>query len=112
MFSAYRQAAINGTPVSVRLRGGDRFRVKPTELQPRARRKVLHPTLAATSGGPIPVESSEDAASRLQALQPQMMGVIPMDSWSSGRTRDGQIGVMTISDNRSVFFRILEHFDL
>ena len=109
---AYRQAAINGTPVSVRLRGGDRFRVQPTELQPRARRKVLHPTLAATSGGPIPVESSEDAASRLQALQPQMMGVIPMDSWSSGHTRDGQIGVMTITDNRSVFFRILEHLDL
>jgi len=104
---AYRKAAITGLPVSVRLRGGTRFFVTPAALQPRARRKVLHPTLAATSGGPLPVEVADDDKATVQALQPQMQGLIPMDQRSSSQSRDGQIGMMTISDNRSILDRIL-----
>jgi putative peptide zinc metalloprotease protein len=104
---AYRKAAITGFPVSVRLRGGATFFVTPTSLQPRARRKVLHPTLAATSGGPLPVEVAADDKATVQSLQPQMQGLIQMDQQSSRQSRDGQIGMMTISDNRSILDRII-----
>ena len=104
---AYQAAAINGTPVTVRLRGGTRFTAIPTALQPRARRQVLHPTLAATAGGPVPVEASKDDASVMQAVQPQLQGLIKMDEASSNRAREGQIGMLTISDNRSVLDRLV-----
>jgi len=103
---AYRNAAITGLPVSVRLRGGASFTVTPTPLQPRARRSVPHPTLAATAGGPLPVEVAANDNSSVQPLQAQSQGLIEMDQPSSSLARDGQIGMMTISDNRSVFDRI------
>ena len=105
--SAYQAAAINGTPVTVRLRGGTRFTAIPTALQPRARRHGLHPTLAATAGGPVPVEASKDDASVMQAVQPQLQGLIQMDEASSNRTRDGQIGMLTIADDRSILDRLV-----
>ncbi len=104
---AYRNAAIIGMPVAVRLKGGTSFTVTPTSLQPRARRRLPHPTLAATSGGPLPVELAADDQSDVQALQPQLQGVIQMDQRNSTLSRAGQIGMMTISDNRSMFERLV-----
>ena len=104
---AYQKAAIIGVPVAVRLKGGTRFSVTPTSLQPRARLRLPHPTLAATSGGPLPVELAANDQSDVQALQPQLQGVIQMDQRNSSLSRAGQIGMMTISDNRSMFERLL-----
>jgi len=104
---AYRKAAIIGVPVAVRLKGGTSFSVTPTPLQPRARLRLPHPTLAATSGGPLPVEFAANDPSDLQARQPQLQGVIQMNQRNSSLSRDGQIGMMTISDNRSMFERLV-----
>ena len=108
---AYRKAAISGAPVAVRLKGGTSFSVTPTALQPRARLRLPHPTLAATAGGPLPVEIVSDDRADVQALQPQLQGVIQMDQRSSSLSRDGQIGMMTISDNRSLVERLLTHLN-
>ncbi|MDE0866149.1 MAG: hypothetical protein OSA98_20360 [Rubripirellula sp.] len=104
---AYQAAAMNGAAVTVRLRGGTRFTAIPTALQPRARRQVLHPTLAATAGGPLPVEVSKDDPSVLQSVQPQLQGLIRMDQTSSNIARAGQVGMLTISDNRSLLDRLV-----
>jgi hypothetical protein len=104
---AYQAAAMNGAAVTVRLRGGTRFTAIPAALQPRARRQVLHPTLAATAGGPLPVEVSKDDPSVLQSVQPQLQGLIRMDQTSSNLARAGQVGMLTISDNRSLLDRLV-----
>lgn len=108
---AYRKAAKSGTPVAVRLKGGTSFSVTPTTLQLRARLRLPHPTLAATARGPLPVEIVSDDRADVEALQPQLQGVIQMDQCSSSLSRDCQIGMMTISDNRSLFERLLTHLN-
>lgn len=108
---AYRKAAILRAPVAVRLKGGTSFSVTPTALQPRARLRLPHPTLAATSGGPLPVEVASGNQADVQALQPQLQGVIQLDQRSSSLSRDGQIGMLTISDNRSLFERVISRLN-
>ena len=109
---AYRKAAKSGTPVAVRLKGGTSFSVTPTALQLRARLRLPHPT-------PRWLLLQEDRYLLRSCL---MIGLmfrlyslsyrgIQMDQCSSSLSRDCQIGRMTISDNRSLFERLLTHLN-
>ena len=102
---AYEQSI--GKLARVRIRGGTELKATPAELRPRARQILNHQALAASAGGPIAVEPSE-SADKLRYVTPQFHGVIDLDSRIGRRLRAGQIGMMTIADNRSLFKRIYD----
>ena len=106
---AYQSAADTGSISSVRLRGGTKFKTHPIALRPRARRSLPHPSLAASFGGPVAVEPSSEPDQQLQMIEPQLESITPLDPLTSLRTRAGQVGTMTISDDRSLVTRILDN---
>ena len=105
---AYQIAASSGAPALVRLRGGTKFPAIPATLRPRARRTLPHPALAATVGGPLAVEPSPSEDEPLRVIEPQSESLTPLDPVTSMETHAGQIGTMTISDNRSLITRLID----
>ncbi|MDG2221163.1 MAG: peptidase M50 [Rubripirellula sp.] len=105
---AYQTANTSGLPAEVRLRGGTRFTTVPATLRPRARRSLPHPALAATAGGPLAVEqTSDERAETVQVIEARMQSFTPLDPVTSTQIHCGQIGVMTIQDNRSLLTRLV-----
>ena len=104
---AYRKAA--GQLSSVRLRGGQVIKATPNAPRPRAQQFISHPALAASAGGPLAVEP-DDESDKLRLVKPQLESVVSLDPITSQRLRAGQIGMMTIADNRSIFVRIYDEF--
>jgi putative peptide zinc metalloprotease protein len=106
---AYQAAAASGEPASIRLRGGTHFVAVPASLRPRARQTLPHPALAAPAGGPLAVEPAgngeEDA---LKVIEPQLQSHTRLDAVTSAELRSGQLGMMTIQDNRSLLTRLIE----
>ena len=105
---AYHRAAASGQPAQIRLRGGVILQAQPASLRPRARRSLPHPALAATVGGPLMVEPSPDDPQELRTVEPVMESVTVLDPVTSAEVRAGQIGMMTIPDNRTLLSRLLD----
>ena len=105
---AYQQAALSGSSSSVRLRGGTTFLAKLEPLLPRAIEKVPNPALAANVGGPVAVEPSPDPDQPMKMVTPHGQSKTPLNAVTSLQIRSGQIGTMTISDDRSLMSRIYE----
>lgn len=104
---AYNLAVANQHPSMVRLRGGKSLMTMPPPLRPRASQSLPHPALGANAGGPIAVEPSPEK-SEMRSATPLMQSVAPLDPLTSVEVRTGQIGMMTISDNRSLVQRFIE----
>jgi multidrug efflux pump subunit AcrA (membrane-fusion protein) len=105
---AYQAAASEALPALVRLRGGTKFQTIPASLRPRARRSLPHPAFAATVGGPLPVEPSSNEKHPMRLVEPQLQSVTPLDPVTSVEIQAGQIGTMTIGDNRSLVARLID----
>ena len=105
---AYQQAV--GSTARVRLRGGMELTATATPLRPRARQSLPHPALAATVGGPIAVEPTTDDQQTVRMVGPQLESVAPLDPVTSAGVQAGQIGMMTIADDRSLVSRIMDSF--
>jgi hypothetical protein len=101
------QHAVGGTS-RVRLRGGTQLTATAEPLRPRARRSLPHPALAATSGGPLAVEPKADEEQAVQLIEPQLESIAPLDPVTSTAVHAGQIGTMTIADDRSLIARLLD----
>lgn len=106
---AYQEAAASGKPASVRLRGGEKLTTVPAPLRPSARRTLAHPALAATAGGPLAVEPSPNENQPIRTAEPQLESVIKLDPVASVEVHAGQIGMMTIADDRTLVTRVLEN---
>jgi hypothetical protein len=104
---AYQRAV--GAIAQVRLRGGTQLSALAKPLRPRARQSLPHPALAATAGGPLAVEPS-DADQAMRLVEPQLESVAPLDPITSAAIHAGQIGTMTIADNRSLMARLVDSF--
>ena len=105
---AFRAAAQRSLPAHVRLRGGTRFAAVPKPLRPRARRSLPHPALAATAGGPLPVEPAQDSDEQVRVVEPQLQSLTTVDPSTSTEIRAGQIGTMIIADDRPMLSRLIE----
>lgn len=105
---AYQEIVEKDVTTEVRLRGGTIVRTVPASLRPRARRRLPHPALAATAGGPLAVEPSPDDDTELRTVLPRLESVTKLDPVTSVEIRAGQIGTMMISDNRSLVSRMLD----
>ena len=105
---AYQSAVFSELPANVRLRGGATLEAFPSPLRPRASRSLPHPALAATAGGPLAVEPSPEDGEEMRVTQPQLESVIRLDPITSMEVEAGQIGMMTIADNRSLITRLVE----
>lgn len=105
---AYQAAAKTSRAAQVRLRGGTVFQTIPSALRPRARQSLPHPALSAAVGGPLPVEPSPDENEQMRVVDPQLQGLTKLDPVTSAEIHAGQIGTMTISDNRSLVTRTFE----
>lgn len=103
---AYQRAAELGKPAPIRLRGGTRLAAVPAALRPRARRTLPHPALAASAGGPLAVEPSPNRKEEMRLVEPQMESRAPLDPATSSTVMAGQIGTMTVADDRSFFDRL------
>jgi putative peptide zinc metalloprotease protein len=97
-----------GTNTKVRLRGGTELIAKATPLRPRARQSLPHPALAASVGGPIAVEPTSDEDELVRMIEPQLESVAPLDPVTSSAIHAGQVGTMTISDDRSLITRLVD----
>ena len=60
---------------------------------------VMVAALAATVGGPLPVEQASDDDEPIRVVQPQLQSVTPLDPVTSAEIQAGQIGTMTIEFN-------------
>lgn len=105
---AYQTAATQAVSAQVRLRGGMTFTAIPASLRPRAKRSLPHPALSAMVGGPLPVEPSPNDNEKVRVVEPQMESLTQLDPVTSVEVQAGQIGTMTISDNRSLVTRLLD----
>lgn len=105
---AYKDAAALRQPARVRLRGGTILSAVPASLRPRARRTLPHPALAATVGGPLAVEPSPEEGESMRMAQPYLESVTKLDPVTSAEVRAGQVGTMTVSDDRSLLARLLD----
>ncbi len=105
---AFQAAAKRQQSVRVRLRGGTRINATPTPLRPRATRRLPHLALAATAGGPIAVEPGGEGERQIQSVRPLLQSVTILDPVTSVDVHAGQLGTMTISDNRSLIHRLFE----
>ncbi len=105
---AYQRAATKARPAAVRLRGGTKLVAVPASLRPRATRRLPHPALAATTGGPLAVEPSADGEEPMRTVEPQLESRTPLDPTTSSSVLAGQIGTMTIADNRSLLDRLYD----
>lgn len=105
---AYQSAAQQSVSAQVRLRGGMSFTATPASLRPRARRSLPHAALSASVGGPLAVEPSPNQDEKVRVVEPQMQSLTQLDPVTSVEVRAGQVGTMTISDNRALVTRLLD----
>lgn len=105
---AYQAAANRKQMARIRLRGGTIFNAVPASLRPRATQVLPHPALAATAGGPLAVEAAPQQEQVVRTVQPRMESVTHLDPLTSVEVRSGQVGTMTISDNRSLIARLFD----
>jgi putative peptide zinc metalloprotease protein len=104
---AYNLAVLRQQLSTIRLRGGKSMVAVPPPLRPRASQSLPHPALGANAGGPLAVEPSSEQ-SELRSASPLMQSVALLDPLTSAEVQTGQIGMMTISDNRSLIERLIE----
>lgn len=102
---AYRKAAAVKLQADIRLRGGVTIQAPLQNLQPSASRTLPHPALAVTSGGPLAVQMLQQSDSR-ELVYPQLRAVLPLDALTSLSVRSGQIGRLTIPDDRTMISRL------
>ncbi|EMI15637.1 peptidase, M50 family protein [Rhodopirellula maiorica SM1] len=105
---AYQLACQNDSSSRVRLRGGLTIKAKPASLRPRASRMLVHPALAANVGGPLVVEPTLDGSGEMRLAQPYLESITKLDPITSAEVRSGQLGSMTIRDNRPVLARVYD----
>ncbi|GAA5505191.1 efflux RND transporter periplasmic adaptor subunit [Novipirellula caenicola] len=105
---AYQLATQNDSPSRVRLRGGLTIKAKPASLRPRASRTLIHPALAANVGGPLAVEPTLDGSGKMRLAQPYLESITKLDPITSAEVRSGQLGSMTIRDNRPLLARVYD----
>lgn len=108
---AYNKAAEAGQVAKIRLRGGVTLTATLTELQPSASRSLPHPALAVTAGGPLAVQMLDQSNSN-ELVYPQLRSVLPLDAMTSMSVNSGQIGRLTIPDNRTLVSRIWDQFQI
>ncbi|QDT11675.1 site-2 protease family protein [Planctomycetes bacterium K23_9] len=106
--ATYQAAVKSSSLSSVRLRGGQTFYASPAMLLPRAIEALPHPALAASVGGPVAVEPSTNPDREMQMIQPHAQSETPLDAVTSLMVHSGQVGTMTISDDRSLLTRIYD----
>lgn len=106
---AYLQAVAAGQSCQVRLRGGSEFAVVPAVPRPRVRQSIPHPALAATAGGPLPVEPQAEATTggQFRLIAPRSESCSPLDQRISTALRSGQQGMLVIGDSRSLISRAI-----
>ncbi|TWT80013.1 Peptidase family M50 [Planctomycetes bacterium CA13] len=105
---AYQEAIASKAVARVRLRGGKRISTQPAALRPRAFQTLVHPAFAATSGGPLAVEPLPNDTNHVRLVQPHLESITPLDPITSAEVRSGQLGTMTIHDNRPLLSRWIE----
>ncbi len=105
---SYQSATKASVTSHVRLRGGKSFIASPASLRPRARVTLPHPAMSATVGGPLPVEPSPNEGEAWRTVDPQMESVTSLDPITSLEIHAGQLGTMTIHDNRTFVARLWE----
>ncbi len=103
---AFQDSISKEITARVRLRGGKTISAKPTSVRPRAYRTLLHPALAATVGGPLAVEPSPTDSNEVRLANPHLESITKLDPVTSSEVRAGQLGTMTIRDNRPLLARI------
>ena len=111
---SYATAVETHDIATARLRGGVVVDTQLQPLRPAASRNLPHPALAATAGGPLAVEASDalesEAGTDSQRLvQPQLQTVLPLNAYSSLAVKSGQVGRLTIPDERTLIARIWDH---
>ncbi|WP_182870858.1 site-2 protease family protein [Rhodopirellula sp. JC639] len=105
---AYKKAAADRQIASVRLRGGVTIDAPLRDLQPSASRSLPHPALAASVGGPLAVQMLQQSED-YELVHPQLRSVLPLNPLTSLSVQAGQIGRLTIPDDRSLVSRIWDH---
>ncbi|MCA9136449.1 MAG: hypothetical protein KDB00_06815 [Planctomycetales bacterium] len=107
---AYKKASADGRNAQIRLRGGVVITAPLKDLQPSASRVLPHPALAVTAGGPLAVQVSQHSDSS-ELVYSQLQSVLPLDALTSLSVESGQIGRLTIPDDRTIVARLWEHFE-
>ena len=102
---AYKNAASGGRLAQVRLRGGVTIRAPLTEVQPSASRRLPHPAMSVTAGGPLPIELN-DRADSPKLVHAHLQSVLPLDALTSLEVESGQVGRLTIPDDRTLVSRL------
>lgn len=88
----------------VRFRGGQRVEVGVGSIRPRASDALPHPALAASAGGPLPVEPDSEGDVRL--IAPRLNAVCQLNPAVAMQVQDGQVGTLRIGDTRSIGSRL------
>jgi biotin carboxyl carrier protein len=111
---AYLLAAREGAVRPVRLRGGFDLSVPLHLPRPRVSVNIPHPALSSRAGGPLAVQTSdeaeEDEHDTTQLVAPRSHSICRLDPETSRRVRVGQQGMMMIGDTRSVWNRLGDFF--
>ena len=71
------------------------------DVAPNASNVLPHPALSVTSGGPIAVERTTESQEPIM-VRPHASASMPLDSVTSLGLRAGQVGQISIPDNRSL----------
>ena len=79
-----------------------------TKVEPRATVRLRHPALGANNGGPLAVESDQEAEaedSHVRLLAPAFHGTIRLTADQAADLSDGQLVYVSISDHRETVAR-------
>ena len=64
--------------------------------------------LAATAGGPLAMEKAfNESDETVQVIEARLQSFTPLDPVTSIQLHSGQLGMMTIQDNRSLLTRLI-----
>ena len=96
-----------GKLVDVRVGDSGRFAGNLSRIEPRASLELVHPALAASSGGPLLVkpkdrhaQDDDSAAAEYEWLAPRLAGRITLTSQQSASLGAGQLGVVSVRTSR------------
>lgn len=105
---AYRKSAEHAKLGNIRMRGGVCLSAHLKYPDPSATQSLPHPAMAASAGGPLAVEVSEDE-NQPTLVRPHMRALLSLDPVSSLSVKSGQIGRLTISDDRTLATRLWDY---
>jgi len=105
---AYQNASEANWTTNVRLRGGQSIVARPAPMRPRAFQSLPHPAFAATSGGPLAVEPSPNHSTDIRLVNAHLESLTKLDPITSAEIRAGQLGMMTLADNRPLLSRLID----